>query len=113
VTRAVNGLRAWLLQRVSALYLIFFTLFLVLHFLFNPPGDYAQWRAWVAAPAVGSSVAVFFAMLLIHMWVGLRDVIIDYVHPFAVRLSVLALVALALLGAGAWAALILARTLLT
>ena len=36
-----------------------------------------------------------------HAWVGLRDVTLDYVNPLGVRIAVLALIALALLGAAA------------
>jgi succinate dehydrogenase / fumarate reductase membrane anchor subunit len=37
-----------------------------------------------------------------HAWVGLRDVTLDYIKPIAARVAVLTLIALALVGAGAW-----------
>ena len=47
-------------------------------------------------------MSVFGAALLAHAWVGLRDVILDYVRPAALRLSLLGLLALALATLGVW-----------
>lgn len=43
------------------------------------------------------------------MWVGLRDVLLDYAKPTVVRNVLLALVALGLFGLGVWALVILLR----
>jgi succinate dehydrogenase / fumarate reductase membrane anchor subunit len=53
-------------------------------------------------PAISVAAAVFFAALLLHAWVGFRDVIVDYVHPLAFRLSMLALLGSGLLAIGLW-----------
>jgi succinate dehydrogenase / fumarate reductase membrane anchor subunit len=107
--RAVAGLRAWLVQRVTAVYLLLFIVFLLAHFLLDRPTSYLAWHAWIASPAVGVAVFVFCAALLAHMWVGLRDVILDYVKPLAVRVAALALLGLGLIGLGAWMIRILWR----
>ena len=44
----------------------------------------------------------FFLSLLYHAWIGLKDIILDYIHPQFWRLSSLASVAFILLGAGIW-----------
>jgi succinate dehydrogenase / fumarate reductase membrane anchor subunit len=98
----VTGLRAWLLQRISAVYLMGFSLYLLLHFLLNPPADHAAWLAWLNAPLVSTAWAMFFVALLLHAWVGIRDVIIDYVHSLAVRLLALSVLGGALIGTGFW-----------
>ncbi|MGZ5198768.1 MAG: succinate dehydrogenase, hydrophobic membrane anchor protein [Telluria sp.] len=100
--RALAGLRAWLVQRVTAVYMLVFMLFLLAHFVLDPPSSYLAWRAWILGPAVSSAALVFFAALLVHAWVGIRDVILDYVQPIALRVSVLALLGLGLIGLGAW-----------
>ena len=41
-------------------------------------------------------LALFFAALLAHMWVGLRDVLLDYARPARLRQVLLWLVALGL-----------------
>lgn len=100
--KAVTGLRAWLVQRMSAVYMLFFIIFLLTHFVLDPPKSYPAWRDWMLSPGVNISASVFFAALLAHTWVGIRDVIMDYVHPIAVRVIALALLGLGLTGVGAW-----------
>ena len=105
--RPLGALQPWLVQRLSAVFMLLFLGFALVHFLVDPPHSYDAWRAWVDQPAVGIGARLFFAALLIHAWVGLRDVTLDYVKPLGVRIAVLAVIALALLGAAAWIFLIL------
>lgn len=107
MTRPVHGLRAWVLQRVSALYLLAFALAAAAVFILAPPDDYQQWRRWVAHPVVNVATALFFLSLLVHAWVGVRDVVMDYVHILSVRFVVLLLVVLSLVSLGLWVARIL------
>jgi succinate dehydrogenase / fumarate reductase membrane anchor subunit len=107
MSQALSGLRAWLIQRLSAVYLALFCLYLLLYFLFNPPASHADWLAWLRHPLVIMGWGVFFVALLLHAWVGLRDVILDYIHPLPARLAALAASAAALIGCGVWAAVIL------
>jgi succinate dehydrogenase / fumarate reductase membrane anchor subunit len=102
VRRTITGLRAWLVQRVTAVYVLLFIVFLLFHFLLGAPHSYQAWRAWISNPGVSIAAAVFFAALLLHAWVGIRDVIMDYVHPLGVRVFTLALLGFGLLAIGAW-----------
>jgi len=102
MSRKASGFRAWLLQRVSAIYLALYLLYLAYHFSINPPADYASWYAWLAQPVTSIFMALFFLSLLLHAWIGVRDIIIDYVHPLAARLLALTAVALLLVGCGFW-----------
>ena len=92
--KAVSGLRAWLVQRVSAVYMLFFIIFLLTHFVVDPPRSYLAWHDWMISPGVNVIATVFSAALLAHAWVGVRDVIMDYVHPIAIRVLVLSSLAL-------------------
>lgn len=98
----MSGLRAWMVQRASAVYMLFFIVFVLAHFLVDPPHSYSAWRDWVASPGVGIGATVFCAALLVHAWVGLRDVILDYVRPVALRVPVLGLLGLVLAALAAW-----------
>lgn len=106
--RAIAGLGAWLVQRVTAVFMLLYIVFLLTHFLLDRPTSYLAWRAWIERPMVGISSFAFSAALLAHMWVGLRDVILDYVKPVAVRVVALALLGFCLIGIGAWVIRILA-----
>lgn len=105
--RTTTGLRAWLVQRVSAVYMLFFILFLLFHFLLDPPHSYLAWDGWMRGPGVSIATFVFFAALLSHAWVGVRDVLMDYVQPLALRASALALLGFSLMAIAAWVTRIL------
>jgi len=102
MSRKASGFRAWLVQRVSAIYLAIYFSYLFFYFSLYPPAAYAQWRSWLADPLVGITMALFFLALLMHAWIGVRDVVIDYVHSLAIRLTVLIAIALLLTGCGFW-----------
>ena len=108
----VSGLRAWLIQRLSAVYMLGFIAFALLHWLLDRPRSYEAWRLAIASPGLALATAVFIVALLAHAWVGLRDVILDYIPSTAPRLVALALLAGALLALGAWVMAILARAIL-
>ena len=107
MSRHVDGLRMWLLQRVSAVYLAVFFVYLLVHFLLHPDPDYGEWRDWIGRPLVGVAFAGFTLALLVHGWVGMRDVVLDYVRTLHLRLMVLSLIALIFIGCGLWALQIL------
>ena len=97
-----TGLKAWWVQRVGAVYMLLFVLFLLYSFALQPLHEFSWWHAWVARPWTSVAFLVFFAALLGHMWVSLRDVLLDYAKPAGLRLGLLAAVALGLLGLGFW-----------
>jgi succinate dehydrogenase / fumarate reductase membrane anchor subunit len=107
VKKAVSGLRAWMVQRFTAIYLLLFIVCALLRFVLVRPHSYEDWQRWMAAPAMLFASALFFAALLLHAWVGLRDVMMDYVHPLPLRLALLAVLAFVLVGLGLWAMQIL------
>ena len=96
-----TGLPAWLVQRASALYMLLFIVFLLGFFGLNPLHSYAEWKSWVARPGIALAIGLFFAALLAHMWVGLRDVLLDYARPAGLRQALLWLVALGLCASAA------------
>jgi len=102
VSRRAHGLRAWLLQRFTAVYMAGFILFALARAWQAPLVTHAEWKDWVADPFVNLSIGLFVLALLLHAWVGIRDVIMDYVRHTGLRVSLLALVALTLAGSGLW-----------
>lgn len=103
-----SGLRAWVWQRLSAVYLGLFLIWLGLHLGLTPPPDFQSWRAWVGQPLISVAFVLFFLSLMLHVWVGIRDVVMDYVHPIGLRITVFILVLLLLSAMTAWAILLLA-----
>jgi succinate dehydrogenase / fumarate reductase membrane anchor subunit len=104
----LSGLRAWTIQRISAIYIALFTLTVMIALVFKGmPADHMAWRELLSTPLVNLAVMTFFLALLMHAWVGARDVIIDYVHPLAARFTSLAVAAIFLIVCGLWAARVL------
>jgi len=89
-------------QRVSAAYMLSFFVFFLLHFVVDPPHYYPAWHDFMMSSAMSIGTGVFFAALLAHAWVGVRDVIMDYVHPVAFRVWALALLGIGLTAMGVW-----------
>lgn len=104
-------MRAWLLQRLTAVYLLLYFLAALVYFGFFAPADYRQWREFVAATPVAVATLLFFLALFAHTWIGLRDVVVDYIRPLALRLAVLSLIAGALFLQAAWLLLTLLRAM--
>ena len=102
-----HGLRDWLLQRVTAVYLACYMAYIIVHFILQPSHSYEQWHAWIGQPLVAIVSAGFILAILLHGWVGMRDVVLDYIHPVGLRLTVLSLIGLLLAGCGFWALRIL------
>ena len=96
----LDGLRAWTLQRASALYLLVFGIVLTLRMLAAPPASHAAWVALWGEPAMAAGALLAFASVCLHAWVGARDVILDYVRPAGARPIALGLVAAVLLFTG-------------
>lgn len=104
-----TGLAAWWVQRASAVYMLLFIVSALAAFWFYPRHSYIEWRSWAGNPGVAMAILAFFAALLSHMWVGLRDVLLDYAKPAALRRLLLGGVAGGLFGLAVWVVLILAR----
>ena len=47
-----TGLRAWVVQRLSAIYMAVFILLMLGLFLISPPADYTAWRELMGQTAV-------------------------------------------------------------
>ena len=109
----LSGQRAWLLQRITALYAGVYVFLAVAVLLARPPADHAVWLAIITHPVVWLATAAFVILMLLHAWIGLRDVILDYVRPLAVRLAALVAVAVGFLLLGLWALWILIEAALT
>jgi succinate dehydrogenase / fumarate reductase membrane anchor subunit len=81
---AHRGLDMWLLQRASAVYMaLFLPLFLILGVACAPIAgslDYAAWHGLFRPLAMKVVSLLFVAALLVHAWIGLREIFIDYLH---------------------------------
>jgi len=103
------GLRDWLLQRLTGVVMVIYTVGFAACLLVRPPATYADWRTLFAGPFVRLATLFFVAALLYHAWVGMRDIVMDYVKPTGIRLGLQAIIGGVLLLYLLWAASILWR----
>ena len=107
VIGAHYGLRDWLAQRVTAVVMAIYTLVLLTALLGLPRLDYPHWKALWELPIMRFATVLFALSLLLHAWVGMRNIFMDYIKPLALRLTLFALVIVALVTYGAWTVQIL------
>src|ERR1700732_4154644 len=79
---ARDGLREWRLQRRTALALIPLGLYFVASMLRLATSDQKTAAAWPASPVPALLTILFVLSLLAHV-VGMRSVLVDYVHTRA------------------------------
>jgi succinate dehydrogenase / fumarate reductase membrane anchor subunit len=87
VVGAHYGLRDWLAQRVTAALMALFTLVVLAEVLFTS-GEigYDKWASIFSGQGMKALTFSIFIALTYHVWVGVRDIWMDYVKPVGVRL---------------------------
>jgi succinate dehydrogenase / fumarate reductase, membrane anchor subunit len=80
---ARNGLQEWRLQRLTAIALIPLGLYFAASMLRLATSDQVTAAAWLASPIAALLVILFVLAGLAHALVGLRSVLVDYVHTRA------------------------------
>jgi succinate dehydrogenase / fumarate reductase, membrane anchor subunit len=77
---ARRGLTVWMLQRAGALVMaLYLPLFALYAWLAGGVG-YEAWRGLFVPLPAKLATLLFFAALLSHAWIGMREIVIDYVH---------------------------------
>ena len=108
MSRQVTGFKAWLLQRLTAVYVGIFILVITSWLIMSDAVfDYSYWTSLFARPIINVSVLLFFYAMLSHAWVGMRDIVIDYISLSFLRFLVLLFIALGLFVMAIWVSLIL------
>lgn len=97
-----RGFNDWLIQRVTALIIGAYAIFIMAYFLRFEPIYYAQWHDLFSAHWM--KVATFIALLAIlyHAWIGIWTVFTDYVKKAGLRLFLEILVIIAFVGYLGW-----------
>ena len=87
IVGAHYGLRDWLAQRITAVLMVAYTVILAFTLARTPATGYAEWQSLFASGWMRVATLVFGASLAWHAWVGMRDILMDYIKPTAVRLA--------------------------
>jgi len=110
VVGAHYGLRDWLAQRITAVLMVLFTFLVLAQVLFSKgPIGYEKWAGIFSPQWMKALTFVIVVALLYHVWVGVRDIWMDYVKSVALRLSLQVFSIVWLVGCAGWTIQILSR----
>ncbi len=107
VTGAHYGLRDWLLQRVTAIVIAAYALFIAGWALLHSDAGYEAWTGLFAGGVVRSFSLLFLLAVFSHAWVGVRDIVMDYIKCAHLRLAIHVAVILTLIIYAIWSVQIL------
>ncbi|HYR25886.1 MAG TPA: succinate dehydrogenase, hydrophobic membrane anchor protein [Aquabacterium sp.] len=109
VSGAHYGLRDWLAQRVTAVLMALFTIVLLAQVIFGEPLGYYKWAGIFSAQWMKFLTFTVILAVLYHVWVGVRDIFMDYIKPVGVRLALHVFAIVWLVGCAGWAIQVLWR----
>jgi succinate dehydrogenase / fumarate reductase membrane anchor subunit len=109
VVGAHYGLRDWMSQRITAVLMAIFTIVLLVQVLWPGEMGYERWAGIFSRQWMKVLTFVVIVSLAIHVWVGMRDIWMDYVKPVGVRLVLQVLTIAWLAGNAGWAVQVLWR----
>ena len=89
---AKEGVHHWWTQRLSALALVFLSIWFVVSILSLPAHDYATVSAWMRQGWTAVLLILFVITAAWHSQLGVRVVVEDYVHGSGMKTLSLALV---------------------
>jgi len=114
VVGAHYGIKDWLIQRITAVIMVIYTIVLGVGALITPEFTYENWvhlfNFEVFHFPLGKLLAMLtFLSIAYHAWIGVRDIWMDYVRPAGLRLTLQAFTIVWLVGSAVYAAQILWR----
>ena len=109
VVGAHYGVGGFLMQRLTAIVMAAYTLFLLAVLLFTRDLSYMGWAGLFAPLWMKVATLIAILALLYHAWIGVKDIWMDYVKPTVVRLALQTGTALWLIFCAVWSVQILWR----
>lgn len=102
-----NGLRDWLIQRITSLVIALYSFFLIGFLVLHPQLRFSEWQplfelTWMRIFTLLSIVSIVW-----HAWIGIWTVTTEYLPHLAIRLIVQVLVATSLIACFFWSVMII------
>jgi succinate dehydrogenase / fumarate reductase membrane anchor subunit len=88
---ARRGTETFWLQRLTAVANVPLVIFLIVSIISHIGADYGTVRAYLAQPLVGLAMLALVISAVMHMRIGLKEIIEDYVHDDGLKIVVLLL----------------------
>jgi len=97
-----RGFHDWIVQRVTAVLIAVYVIFLFGFLCLHHPLDYTVWHQLFSHTAMKVATVIVMLSVIWHAWIGLWTVFTDYVKNCAVRLLLEIIVIIALLSYVIW-----------
>ncbi|WP_434355930.1 succinate dehydrogenase, hydrophobic membrane anchor protein [Parasalinivibrio latis] len=81
-----NGIHDWLLIRASGIIIALYTLYIVGYFAFGADVNYLNWTAFFGQLSTKVFTMLALVCVLIHAWIGLWQVLTDYIKSSSLRM---------------------------
>ena len=94
VVGAHYGLRDWLAQRITGGIIAVYAVIAIVVLLSGRPINYAVWRDLFSHGWMRVATLLFAVSVAWHAWVGVRDILMDYIKPDGLRLTLQVIVLL-------------------
>ncbi|QWD84255.1 succinate dehydrogenase, hydrophobic membrane anchor protein [Polynucleobacter sp. MWH-P3-07-1] len=107
VVGAHYGLKEWIIQRITAIVMVVFTVVLLVDYCVTGGTGYAAWSSLLSNQFMKLLTLLALLSLFYHAWIGIRDIWMDYVKPVSIRLGLQVLTVLYLVACAAYAVQIL------
>ncbi len=98
IVGAHYGLMDWLAQRTTAVLMALYLLVMSIALLSGVGSSYQRWHDFMSFGWVRFASFVFIVSLCWHVWVGVRDIWMDYVQSTGLKLTLHVLTLAVLVG---------------
>lgn len=92
-----NGVHDWLLLRATAIIMTLYVLYILGFIVMSGPLTYDIWRGFFASNFTKVFTLLTLFSILVHGWIGMWQVLTDYIKSVAMRLVLQLVVVVALL----------------
>lgn len=92
-----NGVHDFLLVRATAIVITLYLIYMIGFFVASDEITWLSWTAFFSLPFTRVFTLLALIAILIHAWIGMWQVLTDYIKPVAIRLILQLAIVVALL----------------
>lgn len=92
-----NGIHDWLLLRAAAMVMTLYVLYILGFIVMSGTLTYDIWRGFFASSFTKVFTLLTLFSILVHGWIGMWQVLTDYIKPLALRMMLQLVIVVALL----------------
>ncbi|AXU95943.1 succinate dehydrogenase membrane anchor subunit [Erwinia persicina] len=92
-----NGIHDWLLLRAAAMVMTLYVIYLLGFIVMSGTLTYDIWRGFFSSSFTKVFTLLTLFSILVHGWIGMWQVLTDYIKPLALRMMLQLVIVVALL----------------